>query len=147
MSGWNNPLPIGQSYGELYGGLWRKFSPGCSEVIAHDARTREQPPHIEPPTPRGGEPRCSLQLAFSSPSSLQLAFFVTRPPHPTLLLRPHCHLGIYRCQRSQATRAAASPTASDSGHIEDGFWFSYFSVLISFSYSHIGYYLNVFVWL
>ena len=45
MSGWNNPLPIGQSNGELYGGPWRKFSPGCSEVIAHDARTGEQPPH------------------------------------------------------------------------------------------------------
>jgi len=45
MSGWNNPLPIGQSNGELYGGPWRKFSPGCSEAIAHDARTGEQPPH------------------------------------------------------------------------------------------------------
>jgi len=55
------------------------------------------------------EPRYSLQLAFSSPSSLHLAFFVTLPPPRALSLRPHCHLGIYRCQRSPTTRAAASP--------------------------------------
>ena len=50
------------------------------------------------------EPRCSLQLAFSSPSSLQLAFFVLRwpvgtrfpsshapPPRPTKFDPPHTH--------------------------------------------------------
>jgi len=55
------------------------------------------------------EPQCSLPLAFPSSSSLQLAFFVTHPLPLKLPLRPHCHLGIYRCQRSCATRAAILP--------------------------------------
>ena len=38
-----------------------------------------------------------------------LAFFVSHPPPLTLPWRPHCHLGIYWCQRSQATRAATPP--------------------------------------
>ena len=80
-----------------------------SEVIAHYAQTGELQAHIGPSTPRSWDPRCSLQLAFSSPSSLQLAFFVSHPPPLTNSLCPHCHLGIYRCQRSLATRAAASP--------------------------------------
>ena len=35
--------------------------------------------------------------------------FCYPPTTLTLSLRPHCHLGIYRCQRSPTTRAAASP--------------------------------------
>jgi len=36
-------------------------------------------------------------------------FFVPHRPPLSRLLRPHCQLGINRCQRSQATRAAALP--------------------------------------
>jgi len=78
MLGWNNLLPIGQSAGE---NLWKSLEeclPGHSEVIAHYARTRELPAYIEPSTPRGSRPRCSLHLAFSSPGSLHLASFVSR---------------------------------------------------------------------
>ena len=50
-------------------------SPGCSEVIAHDAQTGELLAHIDLLTPKSWKPRCSRQLAFSSSSSLQLAFF------------------------------------------------------------------------
>ena len=76
-------------------------------------------------------------------------------PPTTLPLprRPHCQLGIYRCQRSQATRAATSPhrlrqwkngrRLIDGMDHFDGLGFSYFSVLIRFSFSRIGYYLNV----
>ena len=109
MLGWNNLLPIGQSAGENSWKSLEECLPGRSEVIAHYARTRELPAYIEPSTPRGSRPRCSLHLAFSSPGSLQLALFVSHPPPLTLPQRPHCHLGIYRCQRSQATRAATPP--------------------------------------
>jgi len=122
-------------------------SPGFSEVIAHYARTGEPLAYMEPSTPRFWEPRYSLQLAF----------FVTHPPPLTLSLRPHCHLGIYRCQRSQETRAATSPPPPPTVDTwKKVYWwnrslrwfrFSYFFVLIRFSFSHIGYYLNVFVWL
>jgi len=74
MLGWNN---IGQSSGENSGKSLEESLPGRSEVIAHYARTRELPAYIEQSTPRGSGPRCSLQLAFSSPGSPQLAFFVS----------------------------------------------------------------------
>jgi len=69
-------------------------SPGCPEVIARYARTGEPLAYIEPSTPKRRKPRCSRQLAFSSPSSVQLAFFVTDPPPLPLSRRPHCQLGI-----------------------------------------------------
>ena len=58
---------------------------------------------------RSSEPEYSLPLALSSSSSLELAFFVTHPPPLNLPLRPHCHLGNYRCQRSCATRVVTLP--------------------------------------
>ena len=109
MLDWKNLLPIGQSTGE---NSWKSLEerlPGHSDVIAHYTRTRELLAYIEPTTPRGSTPRCSLQLTFSSPGSLQLEFFVSHPPPLTLPQRPNCHLRIYRCQRSQATRAATLP--------------------------------------
>ena len=48
--------------------------------------------------------------------------FAAHPPPLTLAWRPHCHLGIYRCQRSQATRAAAPssppPTVDTSKKVD-----------------------------
>ena len=68
---------MGKAQGKIRGSLWRNVClVAHSEVIAHYARTRELLAYIEPSTPRGSTPRCSLQLAFSSPGSLQLAFFV-----------------------------------------------------------------------
>ena len=76
MLGWNNLLPIGQSTGENSWKSLEEHLPGCSEVIAHYARTRELLAYIEPTTPMGSTPQCSLQLAFSSPGSLQHSVFV-----------------------------------------------------------------------
>jgi len=108
MSGWNNPLPIGQSSGELDGGhggtlTWMLGGHSSSRTDSGASST------YTTTDSRNSEPQCSLPLAFSSSSSLQLAFFVTHPPPLNLPLRPHCHLGIYRCQRSCATRAARLP--------------------------------------
>ena len=65
---------------------------------------------------------------------------------------PPC--GMYRCPRSQATRAAIShPMPPPVETFKEGWsmlrwsWFSFFSGLVRFSFSHIGYYFNVFVWL
>jgi len=80
MSGWNNPVPIGDSSGELYGGHGRRLI-RMLQIIAYYAQTRVPPAHIEPLTPGSSEPRCSLPLAFSSPSSLQLALFCFPRPH------------------------------------------------------------------
>ena len=86
-----------------------EHSPGCSEVIAHYTQTQVPPAHVQPPTP-GVQ---NLDARYLSHSRLQARysshFFVTHPPPLNLPLRPHCHLGIYRCQRSHATRAATIP--------------------------------------
>ena len=125
-----------------------------AKVIAHGVRTNELPAYIALATPESGDPRSSLQLTFSSSSSLHLAFFATHPPPSTLSLHPHCQCGIYRRQRSQATRATIShpmPPLVEISHEGSWMlrwsWFSYISVVIRFSFSYIGYYFNVLVWL
>jgi len=107
MSGWNNPLPIGQSSGELYGG----HGGTLTWMLGGHSSSRTDPASSTYTTTdsRSSEPEYSLPLALPSSSSLPLAFFVTHPPPLNLPLRPHCHLGISRCQRSCATRAATFP--------------------------------------
>ena len=87
MSGWNNPLPIGQSSGELYGG----HGGTLTWMLGGHSSSRTDPGASSTYTTtdsRSSEPQCSLPLAFSSSSSLQLAFFVCLDPTSTRFLSP-----------------------------------------------------------
>ena len=86
MPGWDNPLPIGQSGWSIVRRWWERGLSG--RVLALGAKARypwaresQLVVHIGQSNPGGWRPRSSLQLAFSSPSSLQLAFFVFPPTH------------------------------------------------------------------
>ena len=90
MPGWNNPLS-GKAGGVLFGGGGKKVYPVASlpwgpKLATHGPRShRWWYVHIGQLNPGGWRPRSSLQLVFSSLSSLQLAFFVFLPTTP----KPH----------------------------------------------------------
>ena len=98
MSGWNNPLPIGQRARSLARGWWEK---GLVRAGASFPGGRS------PSTYTGRAITLSgvgdLQARYNSRS------LFSDPPPMRPIRRPHCHLGIYRWQRSQVTRAATFP--------------------------------------
>ena len=109
-------------------------------------------------TYRSVEPQESLKLAttrflISQLTTARVLCF-SRPPTPSVTLRPHCHLGIYRWQRSLGARAATPPPVEirmKGDRVKEllrwlfGVTISLFSVLSHHSYRVYNH--SVFVWL
>ena len=88
MPGWNNPLPIGQSGWSIVRRWSEKGLSGQGKARYQWAREPLLVVHIGQSNPGGWRPRSSLQLALSSPSSLQIAFFVFPPTTPKSHIGP-----------------------------------------------------------
>ena len=130
-------------YGVSLGGGGKRYSQSRPhpEAMACYPWAREPPAYIGALSP---EQRETSKLA----TARVLCFFPLATPE--FILRPHCHLGRYRWQRSQPTRAATLPqclrqwtrprSVTDIGIFLDGF----FGFRISM-YSLVSYYFSCFL--
>ena len=109
MSGWNNLLPISAKLGgkfvEVFGGMFAQSLRGHSSLRT-DQRATGIYRTIDPQRFRTSM-LATTRILVSRLATARV--FCFPPTTPNCLMAPTLLAGIYRCQRSQATRAATPP--------------------------------------